>query len=98
MPFSDPYRVGLRVWTEGERPQSVRVVLRDASGRTLAARPLAIDGGGAGMLADLVHDFANVPQRRQPVTVIVDAGGAKVWALVSVADPSAPSPALYFPQ
>jgi len=98
VPFSDPYRVGLRVWTEGERPQSVLVTLRDAAGHTLAARPLAIDGGGAGMLADLVHDFATVPQRRQPVTVVVDAGDARVWALVSAVDPAAPALVLYFPQ
>ena len=98
VPFADPYRVSLRVWTLGERPQSMLVTLRDAAGRALAAKPLPLDGRGAGMLTDLVHDFADVPQRREPVTITVAAPGAKLWAFASAADPSRPAPALYFPR
>jgi hypothetical protein len=98
VPFADPFRVTLRVWTQGERPASVAVTLRDAAGRPLGQKPLAIDAQGAGTFVDLVHDFADVPQRREPVSITLDAAGAKLWALVSAADPNTPTPALFYPR
>jgi hypothetical protein len=99
VPFTDPFRVTLRVWTQGERPQSIVVAVRDAAGRKLGEKSLAIDGNGAGAFVDLVHDFADVPQRREPVSITVDAaGGAKLWALVSSADPNTPTPAILYPR
>jgi len=98
VPFADPFRVTLRVWTRGERPPSVTVSLRDAAGRILGQKSLAIDGNGAGTFVDLVHDFAEVPQRSEPVNITLDAPGAELWALVSAADPNTPTPALFYPQ
>ena len=98
VPFADPYRVALRVWTRDGRPQSVLVTLRDTAGRALASRPLPIDDRGAGALSDLVHDFGDVPQRRQPVTITVEAPGAKLWAFASAVDPNVAAPALHFPR
>lgn len=98
VPFTDPYRLSLRVWTEGSRPSFVTVTLRDAGGRTLASRPLRIDADGQGMFDDLVHDFAGVPQRREPVDVVVEAPGATVWGFVSAIAPEMPTPSLDFPR
>jgi hypothetical protein len=99
VPFADPSRVTLRVWTRGERPQSVLVTLRDAAGRTLATKQLALDGHGAGTLVDVVHDFGDVAQRREPVRLAVDAGKeTKVWGFVSAVEPNLPAPVLYLPR
>lgn len=98
VPFTDPFRVTLRVWTRGERPQSVAVALHDAAGRTLGQKSLAIDGQGAGMFVDLVHDFADVPPRSEPVSITLNAAGADLWALVSAADPNTPTPKLFYPR
>ena len=98
VPFADPYRVALRVWTQGARPQSVLVTLRDTAGRALAFRQLPINDRGAGALSDLVHDFGDVPQRRQPVTITVEAPGAKLWAFASAVDPNVAAPAFHFPR
>ncbi len=81
VPFEDPFRVALRVWTQNPRADSVLVTLRDAGGRVLAAKKLPTDEG-AGTLVDLVHDFGEVPQRGS-VGVTVDAGRASVWAFAS---------------
>jgi hypothetical protein len=98
MPFRDPYRVSVRIWTRDPGTQSVQVTLRDAPGHVLATRAVPLDRRGYGTLIDVVHDFGNIAQRRALVTLTVDAGGAAVWAFGSAIDPNVPAPALYFPR
>jgi hypothetical protein len=98
VPFRDPYRVALRVWMIAGSAAPVVVALRDPSGRTLAAKQLNPDANGAVALTNLVYDFGNVAQRREPVNVAVEAGRARVWGFVSAIDPNVPTPALHFPR
>src|SRR5262249_22789410 len=98
VPFSDPWRVTLRLWTRGQRPQSVALTLRDGAAAPTATTPLPRDAHAAAPDIAVVPAFGNVPQRREPVRLTVDAGGAQVWGFVSAVDPNAPIPALSFPR
>ena len=98
VPFVDPFRVTLRVWTERKHPQSIVITLNDAAGNAFASKRVLLDGRGTAELIDVVHDFGNVPQRREPVNLTIDADGSKVWAFVSAINPNVAAPALHYPQ